>query len=394
MERLRFTLKLLYILSITQVCSSTITESEFSRQPLCSVQTFIENGCMRITPARGKVDCARLCSQDSQCQGVSLDSNDACFTHQQCGIDDPALCTDNNDDDNYKLYLKAASPTTTTPTTVATIITTTTTAVTVLDCYNGGNWDYVLNRCNCVDVWCGRQCDRRPLNCYDLYYHGYDTMAYMFVNLNLPNSVNVVPVLCHYEEGDAYVKTMIMSNYYRGVVQFNRTWADYVNGFTSYPNQMFIGLEKLYELNNNGYTSFKLYIQAHDGEYEFVYKNFHLTPESNNFQYTLELDSFTTLSGVERVVGDCFINNQNTPFSTSDQMNVAGDNCAEQGMSGWWFTSGCGDPCLPLGLNTQQLPLPQQPEHFYIDGLLTSNLKKISVYFHSDIATLLASDLY
>ena len=89
---------------------ATVVEGEFTRRWLCSVQTFIDDGCMQPIMARGKVDCARICNEDATCKGISIDNTEMCYIHRQCGMDDPALCTEDNHDPAYTLYEKVASP--------------------------------------------------------------------------------------------------------------------------------------------------------------------------------------------------------------------------------------------------------------------------------------------
>ncbi|KAL8191087.1 UNVERIFIED_CONTAM: hypothetical protein K2H54_067521 [Gekko kuhli] len=139
-----------------------------------------------------------------------------------------------------------------------------------------------------------------------------------------------------------------------GVVQFQKTWSDYLDGFGDLSGEFWLGLRKVFHIVNQKTASFMLYVglESEDDTYAYAsYDSFWLEDEACSFKIHLGRYSGNA--------GDAFRglkkeDNQNSfPFSTYDMDN---DGCnpacslQEQPIkscsnvsekTGWWFSQ-CG----------------------------------------------------
>ena len=120
-------------------------------------------------------------------------------------------------------------------------------------------------------------------------------------------------------------------------VNFNRSWADYKNGFGPLDGDFWWGNEKLAQALNDG-RQYELRIDLFDwhGEHRYAkYSHFHVTTEFDNF--TLSIDVYTGDAG-----GDSFDHHNGEQFSTFDRDNERfRGNCAKWKGGGFWFHYHC-----------------------------------------------------
>ncbi|XP_028581970.2 angiopoietin-related protein 5 [Podarcis muralis] len=139
-----------------------------------------------------------------------------------------------------------------------------------------------------------------------------------------------------------------------GLVEFQRTWSDYLTGFGDLEGEFWLGLRNIFHIANQKTASFMLYVglEAEDDTYAYAsYDSFWLEDEACSFK--IHLGRYSGNAG-DAFRGYRKQDNQNTsPFSTFDMDN---DGCnpacslQEQPVkscsnfsekTGWWFSQ-CG----------------------------------------------------
>ncbi|XP_009999625.1 PREDICTED: angiopoietin-related protein 4 [Chaetura pelagica] len=121
-----------------------------------------------------------------------------------------------------------------------------------------------------------------------------------------------------------------------GSVDFDQLWDAYKNGFGDLHGDFWLGLEKIYQLVQEGRYDLLIELEDWEGNSQVVQFVFSLGGEST--AYTLNL--LGSLSGeLENAMGDF----RQLPFSTRDRDHdlKADTNCAKHLSGGWWFST-CG----------------------------------------------------
>ncbi|CAL1591072.1 unnamed protein product [Knipowitschia caucasica] len=119
-----------------------------------------------------------------------------------------------------------------------------------------------------------------------------------------------------------------------GAVSFNRTWAEYRDGFGSVDAQgqgeFWLGNENLYLLTNQGETMLK--IELEDWEGGTASAEYSVKVGAATEGYALRVSSYTGSAG------DGLAEHDGMKFSTYDQNNTASkENCAAVYGGGWWY---------------------------------------------------------
>merc|ERR1712212_365421 len=139
-----------------------------------------------------------------------------------------------------------------------------------------------------------------------------------------------------------------------GNVTFDKTWAEYKEGFGEIDGgDYWIGLDAIYELCNEARPCILKVVMTWDGApyagyvrksdsgvYYVTYLNFYLGPESDNYKL-LSLE----YSGPESNGGNSLIYHKNGAISTKDNDNDNfGGHCSKLygSSAGWWFKA-CSD---------------------------------------------------
>ena len=135
-----------------------------------------------------------------------------------------------------------------------------------------------------------------------------------------------------------------------GSFDFNKSWAEYRNGFGNLKTNVWLGLDNIKRLTDT--ASYKLYIavQCHDSDVTSgqsvryaKYGTFGIGSEA--MYYRLSVGSYDNSS----TAGDSIsVRHNGKYFSTRDRDNDnSPPNCAGQYRSGWWFSvNGCIDSNL------------------------------------------------
>jgi len=127
-----------------------------------------------------------------------------------------------------------------------------------------------------------------------------------------------------------------------GSVEFNRTWADYRNGFGNVTGEYWLGLEKLTQMTNNGQYRARFEFKSIQNESWFSseYDSFQIDPESN--WYTIHVSGFFGDAGDQFSFPNSKAIQNGMNFTTWDSDNdKAPNNCATQMGGGYWYNA-CG----------------------------------------------------
>lgn len=138
--------------------------------------------------------------------------------------------------------------------------------------------------------------------------------------------------LCNFDYGVTYIQYRKYGN-----VNFNRSWAEYNDGFGDLTGDFWLGNKYIYTiLNAKSYAAtFRLY---YGGAWDFqTYASFVINDESQNYVlsydenfYYISIDGLSPLDSTKEAKGQTFSTYDNDPTG-----------CARATGSGWWFNSGC-----------------------------------------------------
>ena len=136
---------------------------------------------------------------------------------------------------------------------------------------------------------------------------------------------------------------VIQRNKKDSLVDFNRNWTDYEEGFGDLNTEFWYGLENLNFLLKNKKWEMRVDYQRNDKTWFYLHYN-QFSVGSASEEYPLTAEGFTGV-GTDR-----FANNHNgMKFSTPDNDNDKNSgNCAARFKSGWWYSS-----CYNININTQ-----------------------------------------
>ncbi|XP_078275843.1 fibrinogen-like 2a [Rhinoraja longicauda] len=131
-----------------------------------------------------------------------------------------------------------------------------------------------------------------------------------------------------------------------GSVDFNRTWADYKNGFGNLSTEFWLGNDKIHVLTKSKNMALRIEIEDWNGVQKYAeYSQFSVADE--NDQYRLTIGGYSGTAGDAMHNGKNYDHNQQY-FTTKDKDNdmYPSSNCGAYYSSGWWF-----DACMSANLN-------------------------------------------
>ncbi|XP_019646483.1 PREDICTED: microfibril-associated glycoprotein 4-like [Branchiostoma belcheri] len=181
----------------------------------------------------------------------------------------------------------------------------------------------------------------RVRDCEELLPYGIrDSGVYTIYVDNQP-----VRVFCRFVDGsEAWT---VIQRRQDGSVNFNRSWADYKEGFGDPGTEYWLGNEIIHQLTTGRGSSamYKLYIYMEDWEGGYIhiqFDEFYLESEATNYKLRLNL----LRGGNTR---NAMYSNTGQPFTTYDRDNDAyGANCGKRFGGGWWYY---GHACVYANLN-------------------------------------------
>uniref|UniRef100_A0A2M4BTA5 Putative ficolin n=2 Tax=Anopheles marajoara TaxID=58244 RepID=A0A2M4BTA5_9DIPT len=130
---------------------------------------------------------------------------------------------------------------------------------------------------------------------------------------------------------------MVIQHRFDGILDFDRNWKDYRNGFGEADGEHWLGLEQVYQFTKQQDCELLVELKDFHGTYKYArYDLFGIGSETE--QYKLK-----TLGEHSGTAGDSLIYNKGMKFSTSDRDNDEkyNGNCAVECDAGWWFND-CG----------------------------------------------------
>lgn len=131
-----------------------------------------------------------------------------------------------------------------------------------------------------------------------------------------------------------------------GSVDFNRTWADYKNGFGNLSTEFWLGNDKIHVLTKSKNMTLRIEIEDWAGVQNYAeYSQFSVADE--NDQYRLTIAGYSGTAGDAMHKGKNY-NHDQQKFTTKDKDNdmYPSSNCGAYYSSGWWF-----DACISANLN-------------------------------------------
>ena len=137
---------------------------------------------------------------------------------------------------------------------------------------------------------------------------------------------------------------VIQRNKKDSLVNFNRNWTDYEEGFGDLHTEFWYGLENIHFLTKNRKWEMRVDYQKNDKIWSYLHYN-QFSVGSASEEYPLTVGGFTGRSA--NLFASRPLNGMK--FSTPDNDNdVWGSNCAASSKSGWWHRN-----CHHIDINRQ-----------------------------------------
>uniref|UniRef100_A0AAY4EJR1 Fibrinogen C-terminal domain-containing protein n=1 Tax=Denticeps clupeoides TaxID=299321 RepID=A0AAY4EJR1_9TELE len=131
-----------------------------------------------------------------------------------------------------------------------------------------------------------------------------------------------------------------------GSVSFNRTWAEYKNGFGDLRGEFWLGNDHIHLLTKTRDVVLRIELEDFQGVREYAkYDEFYVANEF--LRYKLSISGYSGTAG-NALSYDKHFNHDQKFFSTPDKDNdmYPSGNCGAYYSSGWWF-----DACMSANLN-------------------------------------------
>ncbi|XP_046375931.2 fibrinogen-like protein 1 [Haliotis rufescens] len=263
-----------------------------------------------------KLDCGRKCSESDSCKSFHYGS-----LSRRCHLNtdfDQGDCSKMDIYPDMIYYVKAQ------------------------ECANGG----ILqpdSTCKCVNGYVGTRCERLMTDCSDGFAAGFD-YPNGYYSIQPTSTSTPFTVRCVMKYGGRTIMHYRMETP-TATLDFNRSWAEYRDGFGLTNEDHWLGLEKIYHICKPGTFSLKIEMKFRDNSFkQQFYYNFHLSDEADGYRLYFSESRANT----KNRLGDCLTPLNGSAFSTYDRDNDndAGS-CAVEYESGFWFDA-CAD-CNPNG---------------------------------------------
>ena len=138
---------------------------------------------------------------------------------------------------------------------------------------------------------------------------------------------------------------VIQRNKKDSLVDFNKNWTDYEEGFGNLATEFWYGLESIHCLTQRGQWEMRVDYQKNDKTWSYLHYN-QFSVGSASEEYPLTVGGFTGV-GTDRFVHHPL---NGMKFSTPDNDNDkrSSGNCAAAHKSGWWYNN-----CYNININRQ-----------------------------------------
>ena len=185
---------------------------------------------------------------------------------------------------------------------------------------------------NIVLHFTGGQCSMHlPHNCKEVYDSGCTTSGVYTID---PGCGRPFQVYC-----DMNGQWEVIQRRMDGSVDFYRNWASYVDGFGDPEGEYWLGLKNIHCLISRAEcTELKVCLADFNGVKKFAnYSSFSVGNAETKYRINI--------GGYTGTAGDALKRHNGQPFSTFDQDNDRGRNCAVTYKGAWWYV-GCHDSNL------------------------------------------------
>ena len=124
-----------------------------------------------------------------------------------------------------------------------------------------------------------------------------------------------------------------------GSVDFYRNWTDYEDGFGNLTGEFWLGLSKIHRLTQEEANTLRVDLGDFDGNTSYAqYSTFSVGDSTT--KYNLTVGGYSGTAG-DGLITDSYPGNHHNgmKFTTRDNVNDNGGNCAQQWNGAWWFNS-------------------------------------------------------
>ncbi|CAG5993038.1 unnamed protein product, partial [Menidia menidia] len=185
--------------------------------------------------------------------------------------------------------------------------------------------------------------DTQHTDCSNIFSSGSKSSGVYKIKLN--GNPPPVKVYCDMSDGGGWT---IVQRRINGTEKFNRSWAEYKNGFGELSGEFWLGNDNLHYITSQGNYSLRIYLEDFEGNQRYAeYKNFKVTNEKDHYRLSFGAYVGTAgdaLSGGHQVGVSEWASHQGMRFSTYDQDNdIYRGNCAQEDKGGWWFNNSSTD---------------------------------------------------
>ena len=137
---------------------------------------------------------------------------------------------------------------------------------------------------------------------------------------------------------------VIQRNKKDSLVNFNRNWTDYEEGFGNLTTEFWYGLEEIYCLTQRGQWEMRVDYQKNDKTWSYLHYN-QFSVGSASEEYPLTVGGFTGVATDLFALGPLNGMKFSTPDNDNDKWSR---NCAATWKGGWWYNS-----CFHININRQ-----------------------------------------
>ncbi|XP_037636969.1 fibrinogen-like protein 1 [Sebastes umbrosus] len=193
--------------------------------------------------------------------------------------------------------------------------------------------------------------DAKYADCSQLFSSGSRSSG--VYTINPQSSPGPVRVYCDMSDGGGW---LVIQRRINGTERFNRSWAEYKDGFGDMDAEFWLGNDNLHYITTQGNYSLRFILEDFDDYQRYAeYKNFKVADEEDHYRLTFGTYVGTAgdaLSGSFQVGASEWASHQGMKFSTYDQDNDNyKGNCAQEDKGGWWFNK-----CHSAHLNGMYYP--------------------------------------
>lgn len=202
-------------------------------------------------------------------------------------------------------------------------------------CHNEGTCvdKYNSYQCICKEGYFGSNCAKVYASCKELRSVYNSTGVYSIKPF--PDE-DPIQVMCDMEtDGGGWI---VFQHRFNGLLDFERGWSEYTNGFGDKRSEFWLGLEILHKLTRNTPTEMRVDLEDFDGVRRFA--KYSVFQVDGSITYRLRISQHSGDAG------NGFAHANGMAFSTKDRdQDTYNNNCAQKYRGAWWYHA-CHDANL------------------------------------------------